>query len=80
MNKKVYNLNNIMRSLNQNDPRAKCCQEQNTGMRSIKIFIVFCGTVVVRGQSKTSVPIHRSEAQTVSTRTGSPEKWSKHQA
>lgn len=52
-----------MRSLNQNDPRAKCCQKQNTGKRSIKLYMVFCGTVVVRAQSKTLVPIHMSEAQ-----------------
>lgn len=65
MKKKVYNLDNIMRSLSQNDPRAKCCQKQNTGKRSIKLYMVFCGTVVVRGQSKTLVPIHMSEAQGV---------------
>lgn len=34
--KKVYNLNNIMRSLNKNDPRAKCCQKQNTGKNQSK--------------------------------------------
>lgn len=54
-----------MRSLNRNDPRAKCCQKQNTGKRSIKIDIVFCGTVVVRRQNKTTVPIYRPETQGV---------------
>lgn len=65
MKKKVHNLNNIMRSLNQNDPRTKCCQKQNTGKTSVKIYIVYCGTVVVRGQNKTAVLIYRSEAQGV---------------